>query len=1371
VATLGIVEFVLYLIDEYHPSYDKTRKTVFTDVHFLFFYTAILNAIFSVCTTVLVVRASRKEWIQTESLELNHYVEIRETFSRVEKELDQLRAKSKRRVRRRKTENGSSNAGTAQELGLESSHPNDPERGNLQSLNGSSEKDLWAFQSWDQVWTSVLDQLRYPALNHQYYSLLKQIRFHELRVHIVQSYNLPSQIKISDYLMRSEQVVLMKLVNVSSLAWLLLTTAVCVLYFIFGMVFYKRDNQELIGVALTYIYFFWMASFVVFCWLLSVKMKSIFNSLMHSVELWDIQSSNKEDKERLSQKQLALFWYKQPSLVIKLIEFMQFGYATSLSTLIVFWNEIKDGSVSMVWFLFSLILCYILFVYVTVQAIPRYTLCTSLGQLVHERRLRETVALFRLEEAKQNEAELLDIQITEKNNFDNVVRHDADLSSNKVDNVVVGTEKNGRQKRSRTKRKSISDGVAVMAGVNVPSPGTQGGIKSSDDASLRYSQPAKSQAKEFDRRLQRPFQGDQLAELVKVNTSALRLMIAERNQRESNEQLQFINESSVTDDHVAADANSRGNRHVRKRSLSDGVLFLSDGSSSMSEARSTQLSLQVANTVTPSTAVSAEDKPCSDAAAAAVFRPSEDDCCSVKGDEPFKYSVPAATQDAQTRGFKLMKLLHSYFSSERHIEISNVFGAIVAFFLVGQRVEGFIHSQEIHASRFVSFNFDLEFTFWMLTAWLCMFVLASVLIFFLLRYYVDFQTTKGCRIAIAAGIDLIISVTCLTVLFVSEYERCCMAVSTEGTDQSGRSSFFDPDPTFCDCPRFGTRLYGGLGKIEPYTSLVLLRVLRHLLARKVFDFLQYKYSWPTIETEKDSNRIHKIGAVPSQSSQVLKFGGQSWNAMSSALAVTEVWEATIGSYPDVAAVHGEFSSEILRLMLGVTIPSNEHSGGNDRSELVNDSKESPKDDPALTSGASQMFSLSNQYSSLSTIAQAAILAGKLGRPIIRSTSQVQINCESSQSRPGLVSRGQSVMFEIDKNEPTSIHLHQNAISSVSNQSYNFISPNARLIRSMRRCDRKFLPLLESWTEVDVVVTRFEIVYLDATVDESNDSSTRNGMLQALQATKGGKGLRLCDVVAGRRVAGRVVLSDVSSLHVVRHLPVQESESHLIDSTTGEIGLSEYWKVPPSHTDNISPYSLQSIAEGRSEAWNHFSEDHLTIGTIHGHSLVLRFYADLDDAIRHPEHQTENEKDNGIVFKNNALQWVQTIGRYCGPKQLKQQLSHFGDDSSNELSDYLTIVDRNESRRGLSHRRILSDMQGYSFRIPQSNQALSSRGILRPALIRRSSTQGSYTAGQRGLSRPNIMRRMSAVDAGRSGGQRPPRPELLSDRLPPEDCGT
>jgi hypothetical protein len=38
VATLGIVEFVVFLIQKYYSGLDKAQKEVFADVHFMLFY-------------------------------------------------------------------------------------------------------------------------------------------------------------------------------------------------------------------------------------------------------------------------------------------------------------------------------------------------------------------------------------------------------------------------------------------------------------------------------------------------------------------------------------------------------------------------------------------------------------------------------------------------------------------------------------------------------------------------------------------------------------------------------------------------------------------------------------------------------------------------------------------------------------------------------------------------------------------------------------------------------------------------------------------------------------------------------------------------------------------------------------------------------------------------------------------------------------------------------------------------------------------------------------------------------------------------------------------------------------------------------------
>ena len=227
-----MVEFVLHLIEEYYPSYDKARKSVFADVHFLLFYTAIVNALFSIITAMIVTRISKKLWIQTELLELYHYNEIQQTFLQIQKELNALHSS--------KAKMTCDNDDLPPPPISSSSSTSDPEIGKKnETSNDRNEATIWD-DPWTygqinirNVFTSVLDHIRYPNLKYQYDTLLSQIRFHDLRSHVIHSYQLPKQLKISNYLMRcSEQTVLMKLVNVSSLAWLLLTGAVCIFGFV-----------------------------------------------------------------------------------------------------------------------------------------------------------------------------------------------------------------------------------------------------------------------------------------------------------------------------------------------------------------------------------------------------------------------------------------------------------------------------------------------------------------------------------------------------------------------------------------------------------------------------------------------------------------------------------------------------------------------------------------------------------------------------------------------------------------------------------------------------------------------------------------------------------------------------------------------------------------------------------------------------------------------------------------------------------------------------------------------------------------------------------------------------------------------------------
>jgi hypothetical protein len=165
-------------------------------------------------------------------------------------------------------------------------------------------------------------------------------------------------------------------------------------------------------------------------------------------------------------------------------------------------------------------------------------------------------------------------------------------------------------------------------------------------------------------------------------------------------------------------------------------------------------------------------------------------------------------------------------------------------------------------------------------------------------------------------------------------------------------------------------------------------------------------------------------------------------------------------------------------------------------------------------------------------------------------------------------------------------------------------------------------------------------------------------------------LRLCDVAVGRRVVGRLPMSEVTAIAVEREMPSDTVREG--DNLFDEVIQTEYWHNKPD-----------AVHIARSGVWHKIKQDSLAIQTSHAHTLYLRFYSDLEDAEHHPERLIEENEVEGPLCKNNAFQWAQTIGRQCGQEQLNQLLPHFGDNSDNEWRDYL-VVKTEEERKG--HRR-------------------------------------------------------------------------------------
>lgn len=1262
---------------------------MFADVHFALFYTAILHAFQSVLVAYATTRVTQKLWVQTESLELNHYVEIREEFEEVKKKLT------------------------------------------LHSMTTSSSGYFDA--------KSVFKWMRYPVLRRKYLRLLLQVRFHELRVHFLEAYQLPLKLKVSDYLVRSKQNVLLKLVQVSSVAWLLLTGAINVVYYGIGMISYHTRSMTIMGDILIVIFFSSMGVFVVVSLVVYVKMDSIFKSIMLEKTLWDVNTIREGEREMLADQQRALFWGRDPTLVIAAIQFMQFGYAVCLSVLIIYWKVIEQGHIYMWLFPVSIAGCYSAFVIVTAHVLPQYTLCTSLGQLVDEQRLHETLADFELEQAKHEFAKrrqlshvidktLFAPESTGKHEIEGITaslsrepsRHSSfDYSASELsDPLAVDkealmlelvkldtaslrtnlpqdelTQLSSRQLERATmranRRKTRSEGVKFMASMKNLSDGRR---RETRKKTLSAGAAEMKLAEEKDN-VPAPSDDDE----IEITFSAEDLL---------SESTAMVNDDSGGLIPTVQQSKSRP-RHLRasgrKKSVSDGVALMSriheiTANSLMTqhavveEDSDDEILLPLEQAVLPAMpskgpVPSVSELPSTEAGQLetdCIHSTASDDGLSDKDDIPdvdFDIEhVMAGHTPSEHVSFSLKLFLMNYFASRKFVLISNVFGTMMAFYFVGKRVEKFLHTEGVISEKYVSFGFSNRTTFWGLMLLFIAFLGMDVMILTLFVPLKKRSSFTERKVVVAAILDLALCACCLTCLIIGEVRRCCR-ISTSLVDEdykvvrSTDRQYLYEQPT-CSCPAFGSRLYGGLGNIEPFMSLVALRVFRHYVAKRLVVYFSKKTD--DVSEGKKGLNLHPFDVFGGNDKHDHSHSHGHGHDNDKSGTAAELWKATVSKHPEIVAKYGEFSSEVLQAMLGLYVDMNDPAPHVSRhGEWSDDHGDSPhigkfylEPHTSIPRSAShnerQQFVLGIEYSALSKDAQAIILAGKLGRPvrfssIMGSTDNESVHPsipEDEEHNPRIPTSLGRFLFELDT---TPMDVRLTSVFSV------LTSPEALIVRSMRRCDRKLLPILDAWSVVDVVMTQTEIVYFDANYADKHmeESESVKGILEAVVATKGGKGLRLCDVAAHRRIVGHLELAEIESITVERVLP--SSDDVLTDSDETEDGIInvEWWKGPTHQAEGKQRLS-------RSERWSKVKEDRLRIQATNDRILYLRFYSDLEDAEHHLERLTTENDIEGDLVKNNALQWAQTIVRFLGPDRLQQSLPHFGDGTVDELRDYLVV---------------------------------------------------------------------------------------------------
>jgi predicted Holliday junction resolvase-like endonuclease len=341
VSTLGIVEAIVFLVQHYYKDMNKTVKQVFYEVHFTLFYVAIINAIMSCLLYFFASRVAEKQWVRLEKVDLDHYVAIRKQFDAFKEQLQAIK----------KSKDASKKSGS-----------------NLRQDSLSNNTNVM-FQLLTESRIPFLKANLKKMLNNKYRKLLVQVRFHELRVHFIESNGLDPRFCVSTYLKLCMNDVFKSLVHISTFSWLILLGCTNLVYFAMGIITAETNDKRTVGTSLSFIYVGYSIFFVVFSIIIGRKVKKIFFTIMKHEE-WvkrneSVRNLDDKSQEKDDFHQLDYFWGSDPTIIIVVCQFMQFGFALALGILLVFNENVYDQQSPLNWvgwYFVAPIFCYVMFV-------------------------------------------------------------------------------------------------------------------------------------------------------------------------------------------------------------------------------------------------------------------------------------------------------------------------------------------------------------------------------------------------------------------------------------------------------------------------------------------------------------------------------------------------------------------------------------------------------------------------------------------------------------------------------------------------------------------------------------------------------------------------------------------------------------------------------------------------------------------------------------------------------------------------------------------------------------------------------------------------------------------------------------------------
>ena len=327
-----------------------------------------------------------------EAIDLDHYVAVRKQYDDVNRKLETLELN--RSLKQSKKLNGANHNrhhSRQRSVSFEESNTNTRNNhGNAvrvptlveaspNTIDLDHEEDTKNFLVW--FWDYSVKR---SLLKRKKHELLVQVRFHELRVHFIESHQLPPNFRyvrasihwyfpktiiiqkvkrlltinskkltnhyyrVADYLKLSMIDEFKNLVHVSSLSWGILILITNLIYFTMGIIFATTNDGKKIVLALTTFYLAYAILFVILSSVVFMKMKQVFFKIVkddswneaiterninheqqhdhhHTTSERDLNLSERTVDAFKDFNQNDYFWGSNPSIVVTMAQIMQFG--------------------------------------------------------------------------------------------------------------------------------------------------------------------------------------------------------------------------------------------------------------------------------------------------------------------------------------------------------------------------------------------------------------------------------------------------------------------------------------------------------------------------------------------------------------------------------------------------------------------------------------------------------------------------------------------------------------------------------------------------------------------------------------------------------------------------------------------------------------------------------------------------------------------------------------------------------------------------------------------------------------------------------------------------------------------------------------